>query len=166
MLDLEESDSKLKTMELGKNMPKVRLLLLEGKRKYIQFVLALQEQIKDFTNPESEFEDDKNKLLQLIKEAMHSKEDKHLVGSMYNLNDALCYLNTRYNSDGNLSNSSFAYLNKVLPPKKASKMYSNCLEIFHNMKIIISLGLESRITRMTFESIVSKSFTLGARRTF
>ena len=34
------------------------------------------------------------------------------------------------------------------------------------MKIIISLGLASRITRLTLESIVSKSFTLGAKRKF
>ena len=45
-------------------------------------------------------------------------------------------------------------------------MYPNCLEIFHNMKIIISLGLEGRITRMTLELIISKSFTLGAKRKF
>ena len=44
-------------------MPKIRLLLLEGKGKYIKFALALQEQTKDFTNPEGEFEGDRNKLL-------------------------------------------------------------------------------------------------------
>ena len=81
-VDLEDSDSKLKKTELGKNIPKVELPLLEGKGKYLQFALALQEQIKDFTNSEGNFEGDKNKLLQLIKEAMYTKKDKLLVGSM------------------------------------------------------------------------------------
>ena len=53
-------------------MPKVKLPMLEGKRKYLQFALALQEQTKDFTNSEGDFEGDKNKLLKLIKEAMHT----------------------------------------------------------------------------------------------
>ena len=85
----------------------------------------------------------------MIKEAMHSHEDKKLEGSMYNLNDALCYLNTRYNSYGNLANSRFAYMTKVSTPRNAHEIYANCLEIFHNMKILISLGLESKITRLT-----------------
>ena len=78
-----------------------------------------QEQTKDFTNSEELFEGDKNEILQQIKEAMHIKKDKTLVGSMYNLDNALCYLNTRYNSDGNLSNSSFAYLYKIGLPRTA-----------------------------------------------
>ena len=73
--------------------------------------MAYQEQTRDFTNKQGQFEGDKNKLLQIIKDAMCDKEDKKkLVGGMYNLDNALCYLKTRYNSDGNLSNSSFSYL--------------------------------------------------------
>ena len=56
--DLEVSDNKLKKWK-WKNMPKVKLPLLEGKRKYLQFGLALQEQTKDFTNSEGHIEGDK-----------------------------------------------------------------------------------------------------------
>ena len=37
-------------------------------------------------------------------------EDKKMVGDMYELNEAIEYLNERYNSDGDLCNSSFIYL--------------------------------------------------------
>ena len=123
-------------------MPKVKLPLLEGKGKYLQFTLALQEQTKDFTNSSGELEGDRSKLLQLIKEVMHSQEGKKLVGNMFNLDDALNYLNTHYNLDRNLANISFAYLTKIEAPRNAHKMYTNSLEIFHNMKILITLSLQ------------------------
>ena len=41
-------------------MPKVKLPLLEGKEKYLQFTMAYQEQTKDFTNELGQFEGDKN----------------------------------------------------------------------------------------------------------
>ena len=66
--ELEDSDLKLKKVEMGKNFPKVTLPALESKGKYLQFALALQEQTKEFTNPVTkEFEGDNNKLLQLVK---------------------------------------------------------------------------------------------------
>ena len=69
--EIEDSDLKLKKFEMGKNLPKITISALEGKGKYIQFALALQEQTKEFTTPiTKEFEGDKNKLLQLIKNVL------------------------------------------------------------------------------------------------
>ena len=122
--------------------------------------MAYQEQTKDFTNEHGQFGGDKNKLL--IKNAMCDKEDKKIIGTMYSLEKALSYLDTHYNSDGNLNNSSFSYLYRIPTPRNGKEMYSNCLEIFHIMKVIISLGLEGRITRMTLDLIISKRFTTEA----
>ena len=97
---------------------------------------------------------------------MVDKEDKKILGVTYSSESALNYLYTRYNSNGNLSNSSFSYLNKVLVSKNGKEMYSNCLEIFHNLKVIIAIELESRITRSTLDLIILKSVTVGVNRTF
>ena len=42
--------------------------------------MAYQEQTKDFTNELGQFEGDKNKLLQLVQDALVDKEDKKLLG--------------------------------------------------------------------------------------
>ena len=78
----------------------------------------------------------------------------------------ITYLDTRNNSDGNLSNMFFAYLNKPPTPKNSKEMYSNCLEIFRNMKVIIAMELEGRIAQETLDLVISRSFTLGANRAF
>ena len=46
---------------MGKNMPKVKLPLLDGKGKYLQFAMAYQKHTKDFTNELGQFEGDKKK---------------------------------------------------------------------------------------------------------
>ena len=51
-IEIEENDAKLKRTEADKGLPKVKLPLLEGRSKYLQFALALHEQMKDFTNKE------------------------------------------------------------------------------------------------------------------
>ena len=58
-LDNEENDNKQKKLNLGKNMPKVKLPLLTGKGNYLQFAMAYQEQTRDFTNTSGHFEGDK-----------------------------------------------------------------------------------------------------------
>ena len=88
-LDAEENDYKEKKLDLGKNMMKVKLPLLDGKGKYLQFAMAYQEQTKDFTNELAQFEGDKNKLLQLVKDAMCDKEDKKILGVTYSLDSAV-----------------------------------------------------------------------------
>ena len=91
-------------------MPKDKFPPLGGNGIYLQFALACQEQTKYFTNVHGVYEGDRSKLLQLIKEDMLTPEDKKTIGSMFNLDDALTYLNAHYMSDGNLANSSFVYL--------------------------------------------------------
>ena len=97
---------------------------------------------------------------------MVDPEDKKILAVTYDLSTAINYLDTRYNSDGNLSNTCFVYLDKIPSPKNSKDMYSNCLEIFHNMKVIISLGLESRIAQETLDLVISRSFTLGVYKAF
>ena len=94
-MDVEERDAKLKRTEAGKGLPKVKLPLLEGKSKYLQFVRALHEWMKDFTNKEGVYEGDHINLLKLIKEAMCTSKDKEIVGNMFSLDEALGYLNGR-----------------------------------------------------------------------
>ena len=93
------------------------LPMLEGKGKYLQFDLAYQEETKDFANSSGVFEGDRNKSLQLIKDATIIHEDTKLVNNMYDLDEALRYLDTRYNNDGILSKSGFNYLHKLGVPK-------------------------------------------------
>ena len=78
---------------------------------------------------------------------------------MVELNAAIDYLNNRYNSDENLSNSSFTYLNKSNSPRDMKESYSQSLEIQHILKIIIELTIEDRITRNTLDNIIDKSYT-------
>ena len=152
---------------MGKNLPKVTLPALESKGKYLQFALALEEQTKEFINPATkEFEGDKNKLLQLVKNAMVVNEDKKMVGDMYELNEAIEYLNERYNSDGDLCNSSFIYLNKLNSPKDIKESYNQALEIQHILKVIIKLNIEDRITRITLDNIIDKSYTGAGKHKF
>ena len=165
-LDNEENDNKQKKLDLGKYMPKVKLPLLTEKGNYLQFAMTYQEQTRDFTNASGQFEGDKNKLLQLVKDAMVDLEDKKILVVTYDLQTAITYLNSHYNSDRNLSNTCFAYLDKIPSPKNIKDMYSNWLEIFHNMKVIISMGLEGRVAQETLYLVISRSFTLGANRAF
>ena len=82
-------------------MPKVKFPLLTGKGKYLQFAMAYQEQTRDFTDASGQFEGDRNKLLQLFKDAMVDSEDKKILGVTYNLQTAITYLDTHYYSDRN-----------------------------------------------------------------
>ena len=45
-------------------------------------------------------------------------------------------------------------------------MYSNCLKIFHTMKVIIAMGLEGRIAQETLDLFISSSFSMVANRAF
>ena len=75
--------------------------------------MAYQKQTKESTKAAGQFEGDRNKLLQLVKDAMVDPEDKKILAVTYDLSTAINYLDTRYNSDGNLSNTCFVYLDKI-----------------------------------------------------
>ena len=66
----------MKRTEAGYGLPKVKLPLLDGKSKYLQFALALHEQMKDFSNTDIVYEGNNLKPLQLIEEAMSTTQDK------------------------------------------------------------------------------------------
>ena len=78
--NLEDKDLQLKKADYNKNLPKVTLPLLENRGSYLQFAFALVEQTRDFTNPSTkEYEGDKPKLLQIIKNAMVFLRTKRLL---------------------------------------------------------------------------------------
>ena len=74
-------------------------------------------------------------MVQLIKEAMVTLQDKKILIQMYSLDAIFSYLNKSYNDDGNLSNTTFSYLCKLVIPKNSKESHSDLTEIFHNLKI-------------------------------
>ena len=70
-------------------------------------------------------------------------------------------MNIHYNNDSNLANSTFTYLNKLGKPVNSKESHTNLTEIFHNLRILINLGLHDRITRLTLDTLIMKGFTNG-----
>ena len=72
-------------------------------------------------------------------------------------------LTSCYNNNGNLANSIFTYLNKVNKPRISKVSHMNFTEIFHNLRILINLGLHDRTTRLIMDTLIMKGFTFGGK---